>query len=248
MNDAQGIVDLHTHILPGVDDGARDMNESLSIIREAASAAVSGIVLTPHVSLDGKPGDLLDVIESSFDDLKKAVAQSGIDVDLYLGAELMLHPGLPEFVKNEARVTVNGKGRHVMVEMPFFEMPIYAFEVLLSLILQGVTPIWVHPERCVAVMKDYRLVRDAVNNGVLIQLNAGSLIGMYGGTVKKTMIGLLKLGIGTVVASDTHSVKGMENWKEAAHRLRKVVGEARANELLVLNPAALVNRAQGPGS
>ena len=231
-------IDIHTHILPGVDDGARDLAESLLIIEEAIEVGVKEIILAPHLLCNGVN---LDKISQCFKSFGEAVAQRGLGVKLHLGPELMLSFELPESIGADKRLTIKGDGLYALIEMPSFEIPVYAPDVFFGLLTRGVTPILAHPERCLDVVRDYRQVSSFVNNGVMIQINAGSILGKYGRKVRSASISLIKAGLCHIVASDTHR-SGVINTllPEAFSFLEKTIGNARTVEMVYSNPAKLV--------
>lgn len=231
-------IDIHTHILPGIDDGARDSAESLLIIKEAIKVGVKEIILTPHLPYNGIN---LDKISQNFKSLGEAVAQGGLGIKLHLGSELMLSFELPELIGADKRLTINGDGRYALIEMPSFEIPVYAPDVFFGLLTRGVTPILAHPERCLDVVRDYRQVSGFVNNGVMIQINAGSILGKYGRKVRSAAISLIKAGLCHIVASDTHRSGVINTFlPEAFSFLEKNIGKASAEEMVFSNPAKLV--------
>lgn len=235
-------IDIHSHILPEIDDGARDFEESLLILNEMKNAGGKGIVLTPHLTTDGNETKILDKIAHQFNVLNRLVLEMGIDMDLYLGAELMLHPDLPQKIKGDKRLTLNGKGKYVLIEMPPFEIPMYASTVFFDLLAHGVTPVWAHPERCYEVMDDCKVAYRYRDNGVLLQINAGSLLGMYGKKVRHTAATLLKNGMGDIVASDVHRVNDVKTLlPEGFSHLVKMVGNAKAVDMVLSAPAKVIH-------
>ena len=242
MEDKFRFIDIHSHILPEIDDGARDFEESLLIMNEMKEAGGKGIVLTPHVATDGSETKILDKIGHQFDLLNRLALERGIAVDLYLGAELMLHPELPQRTREDKRLTVNGKGKYVLIEMPFFEIPFYAPGIFFNLLACGITPIWAHPERCYDVVDDCRVAYRYRDNGVLLQINAGSLLGMYGKKVRHTAATLLKNDCGHIVASDVHRVNGVKTLlAEVFSYLVKRVGNAKAVDMVLSAPAKVIH-------
>ncbi len=233
--------DIHAHILPDVDDGPRTLDEALSIIREAGEVGVKKIVCTPHI-LDLESADsILDKCARQFDILRRSADESRCGIDLVLGAELLLHPDLPEAVRRDRRLTVDGRGRHVLIEMPLFEIPPYARSVFFDLLVQGTIPVWAHPERCKQVVKDYRILEPFVHGGVLVQVNAGSLSGVYGWSVRRTAEKLLKAGLGHLCASDTHRIEHYrKRLPKAFARVEKIMGECKAAELFHEAPARVL--------
>ncbi len=241
MGDPFHFVDIHSHILPAVDDGARSLEESVSIIKEAVGVGrVKSIVLTPHISVDGI--DRLNLICEGFNILCKFVKEMGIDISLHLGAELFLHPELPARITEEKRLTTKGSGKYVLIEMPSYEIPIYAPNVFFEILAHGIIPIWAHPERCYEVMDNYKAVYHYMDNGVLLQINAGSLLGMYGKKVRSTAATLVKNGCGHIMASDVHRADDVKTLlPEAFSHLVKMVGDAKAVDMVLSTPTRIIN-------
>jgi protein-tyrosine phosphatase len=236
MIHSAGFIDIHTHILPGVDHGARNMDESFEMIRSAVQLGVKKIVLTPHLSLDS-PADLPERIAAQFRSIREIAAASKNDVDLYLGAEIVLHPELYSSIHREKRISFAGRGKYVLVEMPVFSIPVFAEAVIFELRSHGITPIWAHPERCSDVLNDYRVVLRYRNNGVLLQLNAGSLAGNYGRQTAKTAKKMVEQGLVDLIASDAHRIDDRDvSLRDAHARVVKLVGDARAHDLFFVNP------------
>lgn len=237
-------IDIHTHILPGIDDGAKDMDESLRILRDASKAGVKRIVATPHVFIENISA-VLDAAEKSFETLKIETARQGIDIELFLGAEVSLGVGLAEAVKRDSRLTIGGGGKYILVEMPFFETPVYAGRVIFDLLASGVTPIWAHPERCQEVIDDFNSVRAYADNGVKLQINSGSLAGVYGRKVKGTVIRLIENGLAHIMASDTHRDGGSDIFLKGYLMLEEICGREKANEMCFRTPSEIIEMNSG---
>lgn len=241
-----GFIDIHSHVLYGVDDGARDIEESLAIIETAWASGVKAIVATPHVIME-RNDDLLNRVCNTFEILKERVVQQGIGIDLILGAEVFLEPELPVRVKRDKRLTINGMGRFVLVELPLFEIPIYTSSVFFGLLTQGITPIWAHPERCHAVIEDYERVCPFIGNGVMVQLNAGSLLGFYGRRVRSIAFTLLKKGLVHIMAGDVHNLnKGHFPMIEGFELVMKTLGRQRAIDITWSIPKLVINGSDIP--
>jgi protein-tyrosine phosphatase len=231
-----GFVDIHSHILHSTDDGARDMDESIAIAEKAWKDGVRAIVATPHYTYDMRPS-YLDGIEARFAELKEALKARGIQIGFSLGAEVALEMGLPQAVKKEKRITLGGSGRFILVEMPFSGIPDYAEGVVFELLANNIVPVWAHPERCPDVIDDYKAVKPFVDNGMLLQINAGSLLGSYGRSSMKTANRLIEAGIAHIVASDTHRLSGNPVMAEAHSIIQRLSGPARAQEMGEACPA-----------
>lgn len=238
MAPESGFIDIHSHVLFGVDDGARDIEEALGILSEAERTGVAELVLTPHFPFRMESAK----ISESYSALMEAARHRGIGVKLHLGAELYLEPELPGFIKENMSLTIDGKGRHALVELPPFEVPSYAEGVFFELMIMGITPVWAHPERCLEVYNDHRVLKKFVDKGILLQINAGSLIGNYGRRAKSAALNLISGGYGDILASDTHSPGNIgTSLPNAFTVLEKKAGGARAVDMAFTVPYKLVS-------
>lgn len=199
------MIDIHTHILPGVDDGPSNMEESLKIIENGIKYGIKIFVLTPHIRIDSD-WNKIDKIKEAFSSLKRECAARGFDVRLILGAELLLTPALPEKLKDNSSVIINGKGRYVLVELPFYQLPIYTEDVFFRIMMGKIIPIVAHPERCIYLNGKDGVLKKWIDNGIMTQINAGSLTGQYGMRVKRFARKLLKDGLVHFLGSDVHSI------------------------------------------
>ena len=198
------MIDIHTHILPGVDDGPSDIEESLRIIEKEIEDGIGTIVLTPHIR-DDSDWNKIDKIKEIFSLFQKECMVRGLDVQLVLGAELFLTPTLPERLKDNLSVIINGKGRYVLVELPFYQLPIYTEDVFFRIMMGRVIPIIAHPERCIYLNGKDEVLKKWVDNGIKIQVNTGSLNGQYGMRVKRFAKKLFKNNLVHFLGSDVHS-------------------------------------------
>ena len=199
------MIDIHTHILPGIDDGPSDIEESLNIIEKGINAGIKTFVLTPHIREDSD-WNKIDKINKTFLLLKKECAVRRLDAQLVHGAEIFLIPSLPERLKDNTSIIINGKGRYALVELPFYQLPIYTEDVFFKLLIGKITPIIAHPERCIYMDGKVDVIKKWVDNGIKIQVNTGSLNGQYGMRVKRFARGLLKNGLVHFLGSDVHSI------------------------------------------
>jgi protein-tyrosine phosphatase len=222
-----------------VDDGARDFAEALAMLKEARDAGVKTILLTPHVRMDD-PADLMDKLEKTFNEIKTVAADGGVDVELKLGAEMMMDTHLPARIRENKKLTMNGRGTHALVETPFMGVPTYAGRVFFEMLTMGVTPVWAHPERCLDVVKNRDILVPYKANGVMFQIDAASLMGKHGWRVKWTAKALLKKGFADIVASDCHRPGDIKNiLPQAFSRVSKLLGADRAVELFSSVPMAV---------
>ncbi|WP_083189941.1 tyrosine-protein phosphatase [Orenia metallireducens] len=232
------MIDIHTHILPNVDDGAKDLSESLEIAREAERQGVTMIVATPHYMEEGygiSPAETKKRVEELQEELNRAE----INIKILPGAEIYIMPNLAKRLKEGIVPTINN-GRYILVEFPMTKIPDYTDNLLYDLKVMGYTPIIAHPERYKEIQTDPNRLYYWVKDGILAQLNAGSLLGMFGSEVKETAEVLVNHNMVQLMASDLHSNNHRrECLPEGYDRLEQLIGE-RANRYQK-NAVAIIN-------
>jgi protein-tyrosine phosphatase len=196
------MIDLHAHILPGVDDGPATLEEALGVVQTAADDGTQVIAATPHVRDDYPTTP--DAMERGLAELRGAVERAGIPIRVVGGGEIaleQLHLLTDEDVR---RFTLAGGGRHVLVETPYVGWPLDLTQRLFPLQLSGFTPVIAHPERNADVQSRPELLRPLVERGVLVQLTAASLDGRLGRRSADTARTLMATGLAHLIASDAH--------------------------------------------
>lgn len=233
------MIDIHAHLAPGVDDGAVDEAEALELARMALADGVEVIVATPHIMEGGFANDAQSIAEG-VGRLRNAVEEAGLDVQVVEGAEVLLSPGLVAKFQ-QGVYPMLGKGNHVLVELPLQGIPPYAGEELFRLCLAGFTPILAHPERNLMVAQDPSLIYELVNRGVLVQVNAGSLIGHFGSLARAVAELLLSHKLVHFIGSDAHSAKRRPPLlSEAVTEAADLVGREKALRLVEENPGRVL--------
>ena len=201
-------VDLHCHLLPGVDDGPGSLEEALDLARALAGQGFNQAVATPHY-IEDYSRDYREQVKDSFSRLKKALEEEGIPLALHLGGELMVLPALMGLARAGELPTLGGT-RYVLLELPLHQPPpLYTEEVFFTLRALNYHPILAHPERVEAYRQDMGKLFDLVESGVLLQVNLGSLAGLYGTSVKKLARGIVRKGLASFLATDCHDASLM---------------------------------------
>jgi protein-tyrosine phosphatase len=196
------VIDLHTHILPGIDDGARTLEDALEMARAFVTDGVSAVAATPHVR-DDYPTSA-DVMLRAVDELRGALDKAGIPLKLLPGAELAVER-LARLDESELRrLTLAGSGRCLLVETPYYGWPPELAEQLLELRIAGFTPVLAHPERNAEVQGAPSLLTPFVHGGTLVQVTAASLDGRLGALTRQTAFHLVAAGLAHMIASDAH--------------------------------------------
>ncbi|MBI5644257.1 MAG: histidinol-phosphatase [Deltaproteobacteria bacterium] len=208
------MIDMHTHILPGVDDGPASVEESILMIQKGVAEGIKTFVLTPHYR-DDADWSRVDSVAAAYDSLKHMCRERGIEADLILGGEVHICEGLAQKLKENPLATLGGRGSYVLVELPFTQLPVYTSDVLFRLLTARYIPVIAHPERCLYLEGNLKLINKWVEDGILLQMNTGSLNDRYGQAVKKLARKLLKDGLVHFWGSDVHSIRDEFNFDKA---------------------------------
>jgi protein-tyrosine phosphatase len=194
-------VDLHTHVLPGVDDGARDLEGALEALRLLAADGVTTVVATPHLNASRLTDERRARAESAWSELLTAVGRQLPRVQLHRGFEIQLD--VPDVDLSDAGLRLGGS-RFALVEFLAFTVPPRSAETLAEIARRGQVPVLAHPERYWGYDRDFRLVPRWRAAGALLQLNGGSLLGEYGESVRAVAHRFLAEGWIDIIASDNH--------------------------------------------
>jgi protein-tyrosine phosphatase len=233
------MIDIHCHILPGLDDGPESLDESLDLCRTAAADGVTCIVATPHY----KPGTYVfsgpRIIES-VNVLMMAVRSAGLDIRILPGAEVTVSPEMSADLERGGHLTLN-HGRYFLAEFSPLSVPASWDTFLLSFLNAGLTPIIAHPERNAWFVHHPAALAAAVQRGVKLQVTAMSLTGDFGDASQDFAIDLLRQNLVHVIASDGHSADFRPpRLSEAVGLAADVVGRQRAEALVTVNPLAII--------
>ena len=236
------MVDIHCHILPGVDDGSPSMEDSLQMARMAADSGVTDIIATPHCNLpgDGPKNYRSASLRTGFSRLRQALEQEGIPLGIHPGAEVFCTPELPELLDRRQLQTLGG-GRYLLVEFYFDESAEFMEQCFHQIRTRGLTPVAAHPERYDAVQRDPYIIRRWFEGGVVIQLNKGSILGDLGPGAEETAWALLDHGLVHAVASDAHShLRRTPDLSRVRRHLERACGGPYTRLLLEENPRRIV--------
>ncbi|PKL95175.1 MAG: protein-tyrosine phosphatase [Gammaproteobacteria bacterium HGW-Gammaproteobacteria-8] len=197
------LTDLHCHMLPGIDDGARDLDQALAMARIARADGISTTVLTPH-HLNGVYRNPADAVRSAVANFRLELERAAIDLQILPGSELHLTPELPEQLHSGQALTVGDHGRCALVELPVHTVPIGAGQILETLLAIGITPIIAHPERNSELRRRPELLAEWVRYGCLGQITAQSCIGKFGDAARDAARTMVRAGSIHIIASDAH--------------------------------------------
>ena len=234
------MVDLHCHILPGVDDGAQNMEQSLAMARIAWEGGTKLIVATPHCGLPGQPGNFwCPPLAERFRDFRRALREAEIPVQILPGMEFFGGEDLGDLLR-QGKLMPLGGSRYLLVEFYFDESATYMENVLEQAAAGGLIPVVAHPERYRAIQRAPERIADWFGRGYIIQANKGSILGDLEPGAEETVWELLEHGLIHVVASDAHShLRRTPDLSRVRRHLERALGERYTSLLLRENPARI---------
>ena len=229
------MIDIHCHLVHGVDDGSRTLEETLLMLEEAKKAGFTDIILTPHYSnyFHIPANEIQEKIE-------EINTSQNTGINLYHGNEIYISTTLVEDLKTSKTVSLNN-GKYVLFELPMNNNPIYIDEVIYSILDEKKIPIIAHPERYSFVQEDPNMLIDYIERGVLFQANYGSILGRYGKNAKETVKKLLTHNMIHFLGSDNHRTNTVyAEMKDSINELEKLLGKEYLNMLSTYNPERIL--------
>jgi len=239
-------VDIHTHILPGLDDGPTTVEDSLAMARAAGADGTDTIIATPHfldMELEGQTfaqvRELADTLNAALQ--SDSVRRNSPPVRIFTGMTYRLDTALPDLVTSESVITLN-RTRFVLVEPPFNRCPPYVEDVLGRILTQRLVPVLAHPERNTVFQRQPGRLGDLVEDGVLVQISAGSITGEHGPAARRAAEIFIRRGIAHVVASEMHSITAPRapELSPAFSLVSNWVGDSAAYDLFETNPEMII--------
>lgn len=231
------MIDIHCHILPEIDDGARDVYDTLEMALMAVNSGIKAIVATPHCNIPWSDGNYYGHhFRESLRKAREAIEQERMPIKILSGMEVFVTFDLPELIKEGKILTINHSD-YLLIEFDFGEDPEFVDIMVQRLRDMGIRPIIAHPERYDFIKEDIHLAKRLVDAGCILQANKGSFLGKYGSRSEKTAFELIKNKLIKVVASDAHSPVARTPYMLEARRAIKDVCDTE--ELFEKNPAKI---------
>lgn len=197
--------DIHCHIVPGIDDGARNVAESVEMARQAVADGTTTLIATPH-QLGGNRHVTVAAIQQGVANLRTQLEAAGVAVTVLPGADVRIEPELPRLLKCGDVLTLGDHGRHVLLELPH-DVFVPLEPLLAALRKQGLVGILSHPERNRGIIANPALMADVLRAGGLLQITAGSLLGHFGSSCRKIAEHAVRQQFVHFVASDAHDTQ-----------------------------------------
>lgn len=198
------MIDIHCHILPGIDDGPKDVTESLRMAQQAVLDGIDIIIATPHHK-NGQYNNPKSLIMEKVREMNQRLIEENINLTILPGQEVRIFGELLEEYKMEEILTLNNGGQYLFIEFPSNHVPRYAKKLLYDIQLNGLIPIIVHPERNREIIAEPELLFQLVKDGALTQVTASSITGSFGKTIQKFSIQLIEAELTHFIASDAHN-------------------------------------------
>ena len=234
------MVDIHNHLLYGIDDGSKSIEESIDVLKDLEQVGYTDIILTPHYITDSRYDSSRDNNLERLEILKKEVKENNININLYLGNEIFIDEDIYELLMRDLISSLNDTD-YLLIELPLSGEFSGYLEVFKYLIQKGYNVILAHPERYISFQDDFNKIYELENIGVYFQSNIDSLVGKYGPKAEEMIIRLLKENKLSFLATDIHSKKHDYNvWKLAKNKALRYVTEEVYNVLVNGNPSQLV--------
>ena len=233
-------IDIHCHILPGIDDGAKDWDVSLAMARLAVADGIGTIVATPHQLGNYELVRTARILQLTAE-AQERITAAGIPLTVLPGADVRIHEELPQFVRNQTVLTLADRKTHLLIELPH-EQFLPLGQLIYRLQGEGICCILSHPERNRELLHSPDLLRPLVQQGCLVQLTAGSITGHFGPNVLRISRRMLEQQLVHLVATDAHDVKHRPPCLSDAYDIvSRWVGAELAQKIFVDNPQAVLS-------
>lgn len=231
------LIDTHTHVIPYWDDGAASWDIALKMLKQGQADGIGEVVCTPHI-LSKNDLQKEDKILSLFEELKVRARKACITTKLHIGSEIYVQPDMS---LKEKISTLAQNGRFFLIEFPMNLIPAFVAQSFFRLIIKDSVPIVAHPERYANIINNPNMAYEFVERGALFQINAGSLLGIFGQVVKNISVHLIDANLVHLVASDAHDLSTRPlKLKEAYNFVHQNWGEERAKTLFYENPKRIL--------
>ena len=236
------MIDIHNHLLFGIDDGSKSIEESVDVLKDLESIGYTDVILTPHYISNSRYSS--DVVSNYYlmKELESSLKENNINIKLHLGNEIFIDDDIMGLIKNREAYTLNGS-MYVLIELPMSGEYDGYQDIFDDLISSGCKVVLAHPERYISFQNDYNKALELENIGVIFQSNLGSLLGKYGMGAKKLIKRLLKDKKVTFLATDIHHKKhDLNDFNKAKKVALKYISEVEFNKLVKENPSLLLGR------
>ena len=233
------MIDVHSHIIPKIDDGVTTQEEADCVLEEASKAGFTEIISTSHY-MEGHYEVEAIKRKEMIEQMNQRIKEKGMNLTLHCGAEAYITPDLVKLVKQK-KVCTLANSRYLLFELPMNTTINYLDEVIFEIESVGLIPVIAHPERYLYIQEQPNKLVSLIQKGVLFQANYGSILGRYGKEAQKTLKKLLQANMIHFLGSDVHKKESIYGKiKESMVELEKVIGKDKLEELTTINPSYIL--------
>ena len=234
------MIDMHSHIIPQIDDGSKSIEETFNMIDEAKEAGFTDIIMTSHF-LTHYYEPTTEEIVLWRDKLQEILDSRQKNIKLHTGMEIYISNQLKELIEQKRLLTL-GNSNYLLIELPLNSTVNYLNHVLFLLESLGIKPIIAHPERYACVQENLEIIEEYIDRGALLQCNYGSILGQYGNKAKKTFEKMLKKNQVSFLGSDCHKQDSIyTKIPKAVKKIKKIIGEEEFNIISTVNAKKVLN-------
>ena len=234
------MIDVHSHILPNIDDGSRSIDETFNLIKEAKEAGFEGIICTSHYMENYYETDRPER-EVWINAIHENLKNKNIEMNLYLGNEIYMSDNIIKLLE-DGKATTRNDTSYVLFELPLNVEPMNLYDMVYEMQQYKIVPILAHPERYSFVQTDPELIYDLIDKGVLMQANYGSIVGQYGKKAQMIVQKFLENNMIHMLGTDAHRQNTIyPKIPEILVELKSLIGEEKLNELTTVNPELVIN-------
>ena len=226
-------VDIHSHLIPAVDDGVQSVDESLAILREMSELGYKKVVTTPHTMKEAFPNTSESIL-NGLAKMKKAIAEAQISIELEAASEYYLDESFIEKLDNDEPLLTFGD-KYLLFETSFINEPPFLKEATFKMTIKGYKPVYAHPERYLYLMQNEQLIEEMIDRSVYFQLNLVSLSGCYSKPVQKLAEKLIDAELVRFVGTDCHNMGHIDFLKQAINtkHFKKLANQKILNNSLL---------------
>lgn len=236
------MIDLHCHLLPGIDDGPKTMEDSIEMAKHAFDEGIRHSVVTPHIQPGSYDNDK-DGIRLIYEAFKRELENQNIPLSIGMAAEVRVCGELPQMIIGN-KIPFLGQWQNknvILLEFPHDHLPVGAEKLVQWLLARNILPLIAHPERNQAILRQPERIEPFIELGCLLQVTASSVCGLFGAPSRDCALQLIEDEVVTVMASDAHNLfKRPPSLRPALDILLPMIGEERTMKLVADNPAAIV--------
>lgn len=241
------MIDIHSHFLPYIDDGAKTAEEAVRMLKMAASDGVRNVVFTPHLYVEAYKTNTPEAIIKAYESFLKTLGEQYGDLpsedlpEVFLGSENFVNDRLIFDLENGNPVVTLNRTHYILLEFSLSGLFNFFDRLMHALFARGLTPIVAHPERNLQFQRDPQLLRKLLGQGALVQIDSMSLTGGFGAEAKKSVFYLLENDLAHFIGSDAHSVNNRKPiLSKAVEIAAKLVGPQKAQALVTTNPSCVL--------